>query len=160
MTPAFGLISTRHVCLRVGLISHFAGFFLLSLPFVHHANTFSSSSKLPIYRELKSVTIWFQNKRQSIKRSVLSNTAAPSRSSSSSDDSVSDGRSSPTLAFWSSVEPMSVEPESEVEAKPVPMVTDEEDVQYKETVAAQALCDLLLSAPRHHAPTRTPSAEP
>lgn len=110
--------------------------------------------------ELKSVTIWFQNKRQSIKRSVLSNTAAPSRASSSDDSSASDGRSSPTLAFWSSVEPMSVDPESEVEVKPVPMVTDEEDVQYKETVAAQALCDLLLSAPRHHAPTRTPSAEP
>ncbi|KAF8602781.1 hypothetical protein BDV93DRAFT_557254 [Ceratobasidium sp. AG-I] len=111
--------------------------------------------------ELKSVTIWFQNKRQSIKRSVLSSAVAPSRSSSSSDDSsVSDGRSSPTLAFWSSQEPTSVEPESEMEVKPTPMLIDEEDVQYKETVAAQALCDLLFSAPRHHAPTRTPSAEP
>jgi len=94
--------------------------------------------------ELKSVTIWFQNKRQSIKRNILSN-AAPSRSSTSDDSSMSDGRASPTL--WS--ESKSQSPVADVK----PTVDDDEDFQHKENVAAQALCDLLFSAPRHHAPT-------
>ncbi|KAG8790290.1 hypothetical protein FRC12_012243 [Ceratobasidium sp. 428] len=100
--------------------------------------------------ELKSVTIWFQNKRQSIKRNVLSNTA-PSRPSSSAastsdDSSMSDGRASPML--WSGSQSPTVEP---VEVKPS-VYDDDEDFQEKENVAAQALCDLLFSAPRHHAP--------
>ncbi|KAG9126390.1 hypothetical protein FRC07_003605 [Ceratobasidium sp. 392] len=102
--------------------------------------------------ELKSVTIWFQNKRQSIKRNILTNTA-PSRPSSSAastsdDSSMSDGRASPML--WSSSESQSPAAEP-LEVKPS-VYDDDEDFQEKENVAAQALCDLLFSAPRHHAP--------
>lgn len=93
--------------------------------------------------ELKSVTIWFQNKRQSIKRSVLSN-GAPSRTSTS-DDSMSDGRSSPSL--WSSSESQATE--SKPQTPRDENKFDEDDVHYKETLAAQALCDLLFSAPRN-----------
>lgn len=99
-----------------------------------------------IYRELKSVTIWFQNKRQSIKRSIVSNGAAPARSSTSDDSSMSDGRSSPSLC-WSSSESQATESKPQTPRDEIKI--DEDDVQYKETVAAQALCDLLLSAPRH-----------
>ncbi|QRW15431.1 homeobox domain protein [Ceratobasidium sp. AG-Ba] len=99
--------------------------------------------------ELKSVTIWFQNKRQSIKRNILSG-AAPSRpslsSSTSDDSSMSDGRVSPTS--WSEAQSPAAEP---TEMKPS-VYDDDEDFQEKENVAAQALCDLLFSAPRHHTP--------
>lgn len=95
--------------------------------------------------ELKSVTIWFQNKRQSIKRTILSNGPAPTRSSSD-DSSMSDGRSSPSLC-WSSSESQATESKPQTPRDEIKY--DEDDVQYKETVAAQALCDLLLSAPRH-----------
>lgn len=94
--------------------------------------------------ELKSVTIWFQNKRQSIKRNMTSG-GAPRTSPTSDDSSMSDGRSSPSLC-WSSSESQATESKPQTPRDEIKF--DEDDVHYKETVAAQALCDLLFSAPR------------
>lgn len=101
--------------------------------------------------ELKSVTIWFQNKRQSIKRNILSN-GAPSRTSTSDDSSVSDGRSSPPLC-WSSSESQATDSKPATPRDENNLKFDEDDVHYKENLAAQALCDLLFSAPRHATPS-------
>ncbi|CAE6423194.1 Homeobox domain-containing protein [Rhizoctonia solani AG-1 IA] len=101
--------------------------------------------------ELKSVTIWFQNKRQSIKRNVLTN-GGPSRTSSTCDDSMSEGRSSPPLC-WSSSESQATDSKPATPRDENDLKFDEDDVHYKETLAAQALCDLLLSAPRCNTPS-------
>lgn len=100
--------------------------------------------------ELKSVTIWFQNKRQSIKRNILSNSAPGRRSLTSDDSSMSDGRSSPPLC-WSSSESQATDSKPATPRDENTLKFDEDDVHYKETLAAQALCDLLLSAPRRTA---------
>ncbi|EUC65979.1 fungal Zn(2)-cys(6) binuclear cluster domain protein [Rhizoctonia solani AG-3 Rhs1AP] len=102
--------------------------------------------------ELKSVTIWFQNKRQSIKRNILSN-GAPSRTSTSDDSSTSDERSSPPLC-WSSSDSQATDSKPATPRDENNLKFDEDDVHYKENLAAQALCDLLFSAPR----CTTPSA--